>query len=40
MRLLVFNYDNYVRGHANCPVMTDVLQHQKRRLTDGSQFCR
>ena len=29
MRLLVFNYDNYVRGHAKCPVMTDVLQHRK-----------
>ena len=27
MRLLV--YDNYVRGHAKCPVMTDVLQHRK-----------
>ena len=22
MRLLVFNYGNYMRGHAKCPVMT------------------
>ena len=33
MALLVFNYDNYVRGHAKCPVMTDVLRHRKSVLS-------
>ena len=39
MRLLVFNYDNYVRGHAKLS-RDDWRFTTPEVLTDGSPFCR